>query len=276
MAFITPNLAIHDLQFQIGVDLGSDHLPIEISIDTTPHRNTFTNHTRYKFDQTDREVFESILEEALGSEDFSGHLSTSDLDRYADFIITALHTAVDKAIPKSKSVRPESNPISDETLALIKEKRKLRRQYSQMKDPAVKTRINQLQKQVKDDLRVESQASWEKFCNSISLETNSNESWRKIKNFLKPKGQRDYPTLQHANKVAKTNADKAQLFAESVERHLASRATILIRTTSMRSTNSSRIIISIFIPLRTQMTTGLTWEMSTSLWPMLMAKHSLS
>ena len=217
MAFITPNLAIHDLQFQIGVDLGSDHLPIEISIDTTPHRNTFTNHIRYKFDQTDQEVFESILEEALGSEDFSGHLSTSDLDRYADFIITALHTAVDKAIPKSKSVRPESSPISDETLTLIKEKRKLRRQYSQMKDPAVKTRINQLQKQVKDDLRVESQASWEKFCNSISLETNSNESWRKIKNFLK--GQRDYPTLQHANKVAKTKADKAQLFAESVERH---------------------------------------------------------
>ena len=62
----------------------------------------------------------------------------SDLDRYADFIITALHTAVDKAIPKSKSVQPESNPISNETLALIKEIRKLRREYSQMKDPAVK------------------------------------------------------------------------------------------------------------------------------------------
>ena len=27
MAFITPNLIIHDTQFQIGVDLGSDHLP---------------------------------------------------------------------------------------------------------------------------------------------------------------------------------------------------------------------------------------------------------
>ena len=224
MAFITQNLAIHDLQFQIGVDLGSNHLPIEISIDTTPHRNTFTNHTRYKFDQTDREVFESILEEALDSEDFSGHLSTSDLDRYADFIITALHTAVDKAIPKSKSVRPESNPISNESSVLTKEKCKLRRQYSQMKDLAVKIHINQLQKQVKDELRVESQASWEKFCNSISLETDSNESWHKIKNFLKPKGQHNYPTLQHANNVAKTNADKAQLFAESVERHFGTKS----------------------------------------------------
>ena len=76
-----------------------------------------------------------------------------------------------------------------------------------------------MQKQVKEELKVESLVSWGKFCNSVSLETDSNESWRKIKNFLKPKGQRDYPTLRHASKVAKTNADKAQLFAESVERH---------------------------------------------------------
>ena len=34
MAFISPDLATHDIQFQIGDDLGSDHLPIEISIDT--------------------------------------------------------------------------------------------------------------------------------------------------------------------------------------------------------------------------------------------------
>ena len=76
-----------------------------------------------------------------------------------------------------------------------------------------------MQKQVEEELKVESLVSWEKFCNSISLETNTSESWRKIKNFLKPKGQWDYPALHHVNKVAKTNTDKAQLFAESVERH---------------------------------------------------------
>ena len=53
MKFISQNLAIHDIQFQIGGDMGSDHLPIEISIDTTLLRNTSTNHTKYKFDQTD-------------------------------------------------------------------------------------------------------------------------------------------------------------------------------------------------------------------------------
>ena len=105
-------------------------------------------------------------------------------------------------------MRTESNPISDERLALIKEKCRLGRQYSKIKDQAVKTRINQLQKQVKDDLRVETQASWEKFCNSISLESDPSKSLSKIKNFLKPKGQRDNPTLRHDDKVAKTNAMK--------------------------------------------------------------------
>ena len=80
MAFVSPNLAKHDVQFQIGDDLGSDQLPIEISIDTSPHRNSHTNHTKYKFDQTDRELLESTLEAALGYEDFSGLASTSDVD----------------------------------------------------------------------------------------------------------------------------------------------------------------------------------------------------
>ena len=59
-----------------------------------------------------------------------------------------------------------------------------------MKDLAVKTHINQLQKQVKEELKVESLVSSEKFCNSVSLGSNPNESCHKIKNFLKPKGQR--------------------------------------------------------------------------------------
>ena len=86
--------------------------------------------------------------------------------------------------------------------------------------------INQLQKKIKDNLRIESQASWEKFCNNISLETNHTESWHKIKNFLKPKGQQDYPALQLDVKTTKTKADKAQLFAESVKRHVGIQSNI--------------------------------------------------
>ena len=159
---------------------------------------------RYKFNQTDKEMFGSTREAALSSGNVPELKSTQDKEKYADFIVTAISTAADKAIPTSKSGRPDSQPVKEESLALIKEKRRLRRQYSQAHDPLVKTRINQLQKEIKDNLRIELQASWEKFCNDISLETNYAESWRKIKIFLKPKGQRDYPALRLDAKTAKT------------------------------------------------------------------------
>ena len=62
---MSTDLTEHDIQFLIGDDLGSDHLPIKISIDPQPHTNIHTNPIKYKFDQTDREVFESTLEVAL-------------------------------------------------------------------------------------------------------------------------------------------------------------------------------------------------------------------
>ena len=149
MAFISPKLAKHDIQFQIGDDLDSDHPSIEISTNTPPHRSSSTNHIKYKFDQSDREVFESTLEEALGSANFSGHLSTSDLDKYADFIVTAVNTAVVKPFRNLKAchLRVIQFPM------LIKVKCRLRRQCSQKKDLAIKTLINQLQKQVKEELK---------------------------------------------------------------------------------------------------------------------------
>ena len=106
-------------------------------------------------------VFESTLGAALNPGDILELKSTQDIDKYADFIVTAISTAVNKAIPTSKGGRPESQPVSDETLALVKEKCRLRRQYSQAHVPLVKTQINQLHKEIKDNLRIESQASWE-------------------------------------------------------------------------------------------------------------------
>ena len=126
IAFISPNLTKHDIQFLRGDDLGSDHLPIEISIDAQPHRGIHTNPIRYRINQTDREVFGSTLEAVLSSGDVPEFKSTQDIENCADFIVTAISTAVDKAIPTSKSGRPESQPVSEEPLALIKEKRRLR------------------------------------------------------------------------------------------------------------------------------------------------------
>ena len=123
---------------------------------------------------------------------------------------------------------------------------------------------------------IESQASWEKICNDISLETNHTKSWRKIKDFLKPKGQRDCPALRLDAKTAKTNADnKVQLFAKSVERHFG------IQSDNFDSKHFDEVNQFIedsyeyFILLKTPMITEQTWIMLTILWPILTLTHSL-
>ena len=49
------------------------------------------------------------------------YIDIEDIDKYAGFIVNAFSTAVDKVIPTSKSGRPESQPVSDETVPPIKE-----------------------------------------------------------------------------------------------------------------------------------------------------------
>ena len=127
--------------------------------------------------------------------------------------------AVDTSTPKVYSRNDPKSPISQAILDLIKEKRRLRRLYNNTQDPNIKSTINKLQKEIRTKINQESTISWEKFCNSISLESDPKKSWGKITNFLKPKGPRSYPTLKLGNKTAKTNPEKAQLFAESVERN---------------------------------------------------------
>ena len=61
-------------------------------------------------------MFESTLEAALSSGNVSELKSTQDIDKCADFIVTAISTAVDKAILIAKSGRPESQPVSEELL----------------------------------------------------------------------------------------------------------------------------------------------------------------
>ena len=136
-----------------------------------------------------------------------------------------LMKAVDLSTPKSYSRNDPKSPISQDILDLIKEKCRLRRLYNNTQDPNTKSTINKLQKEIRTKINQESTISWEKFCNSISLESDPKQSWRKITNLLKPEGSCSYSMLKLGNKTAKANPEKAQLFAESVEETSALRVT---------------------------------------------------
>ena len=124
-------------------------------------------------------------------------------------------------VSKVYSCNDPKSPISQAILDLIKEKCTLRQLYNNIQDSNTKSTINKLQKEIRTKINQESTTSWEKFCNSISLESNPKKSWHKITNFPEPRGPHSYPMLKLGNKTAKTNHKKAQCFAESVERNFS-------------------------------------------------------
>ena len=152
--------------------------------------------------------------------------------------------AVDTSKPKTYSLSDSKSPISQVILDLIS---RLRQLYNNTQGPDNKSTTNKFQKEIRTKINQESSITWEKFCNCIILESDRNKSWRQITNFVKPKGPSNYPTLKLGNKTAKTNPEKAQLFAESVERNFGIE-THLFRKLHFDRTNKFLIYTLISFP----------------------------
>ena len=176
MAFIFPGLSSRDLPFSVADDhMGSDHFPIQISLDKPLERNTPLTEPRYRFEKTDDDLLHNTLKDNLNNIDTN--ITTQDeLEELAVTLCDKLMKAVDSSTPKSYSRNNPKSPISQAILDLIKEKRRLRRLYNSTQDPNTKSTINRLQNEIRTKINQESTISWEKFCNSISLESDSKKS----------------------------------------------------------------------------------------------------
>ena len=175
--------------------MGSDHFPIQISLDKPLKRNTPLTEPRYRFDKTNDVLLHHTLKDSLTNIDTN--ITTQEkLEELAVTLCNKLMKAVDTSTPKEYSHNNSKSPISQAILDLIKEKRKLRRLYNNTQDPNIKSTINRLQKEIRTKINQESTISLKKFCNFISLESDPKKSWRRITSFLKSKGPRSYPTLK--------------------------------------------------------------------------------
>ena len=149
MAFISPGLSSLDLSFSVADDhMGSDHFPIQIPLDKPLKRNTPLTEPRYRLDKTDDDLLHDTLKDSLNNTETN--ITTQDeLEELAVTLCAKLMKAVDSSTPKSYSRNDPKSPISQAILDLIKEKRRLRRLYSNTQDPNTKSTINKLQKEIR-------------------------------------------------------------------------------------------------------------------------------
>ena len=149
--------------------------PFKFHLTSHSKRNTPLTEPRYRFDKTNDDLPHNTLKDSLTNIDTS--ITTQDeLEELAVTLCDKLMKAVDTSTPKVYSSRNDpKSPISQAILDLIKEKCRLRRLYNNTQDPNIKSTINGLQKEIRTKINQESTISWEKFCNSISLESDPKE-----------------------------------------------------------------------------------------------------
>ena len=155
--------------------MGSDHFPIQISLDKPLKRNAPLTEPHYRFDKTNDDLLHNTLKDSLTNIDID--ITTQDtLEKLAVTFCDKLMKAIDTSTPKVYSCNDPKSPISQSILDLIEEKRRLRWLYNNTQDPNIKSTINRLQKEIRTKIHQESTVSWEKFCNSISLESDFKQS----------------------------------------------------------------------------------------------------
>ena len=66
MTFITPCPSSLDISFSVADDhVGSDHFPIQISLDKPLKRDTPLTEPRYRFDKTNNDLLHNTLKDSL-------------------------------------------------------------------------------------------------------------------------------------------------------------------------------------------------------------------
>ena len=91
--------------------MGSDHFPIQISLDKPLKRNTPLTEPHYRFDKTDDDLLHNTLKGSLNSADTD--ITTQDeLEELAVTLCDKLMKAVDTSTPKMHSRNDSKSPIS--------------------------------------------------------------------------------------------------------------------------------------------------------------------
>ena len=112
MAFLSPGLSSRDISFSVTDDhMGSDHFPIQTSLDKPLKRNTPLTEPRYRFDKTNDDFLHNTLKDSPTNIDTN--ITTQDeLEELAVTFCDKLMKAVDTSTPKVYSRNDPKSPIS--------------------------------------------------------------------------------------------------------------------------------------------------------------------
>lgn len=205
---------INSNQFQAEscFDLSSDHSPIIV----TMHSKILTKEQGPALhnSKTIWEMFRNILNVQL-IENITLR-NEEEIETAIEKLNIAIQDAAWKSTPEKKSIKT-SPSISPSIERIIKEKRKLRKQWQMTRSPHNKAKFNKAVKDLKKLLQDEKNTSLQDYLTNLSAsEATDYNLWKVTKNFKRP--QQTIPPVRNINGAwARSNEEKANAFAEHLK-----------------------------------------------------------
>src|ERR1700759_5167866 len=176
---VSRQVGARTVECYVGECIGSDHLPIHLTIQLLCKINTVPSKQVRILSKCDWALFGEQLKETTSSLDASTLTSESSIDARCAEIEQSITQAIDLASPK-RTVKNYAFRLRPETVNLIKLKRKLRRKSQKSNDPAYRTLYNNISRQVNAAVTTERQKAWQVATASLD-ETDGRSFWQKFK-----------------------------------------------------------------------------------------------
>ncbi|KAJ8710242.1 hypothetical protein PYW07_009608 [Mythimna separata] len=193
----------------IDDDLQSDHQPVLVVLSGMPTRLKPLAPRR----STDWTKFTEKLEATTPTRPIT---TAADVDLLADDVTACVKRALEEATtqsqPQGRGLQP---PLPPRIHALVVEKRRLRKQWQQLRCPTLKSQLNRLAERVKAELQDLATASWEERIDDAAGDW---QSTHRLCRQLTGTAAPVRPLLASDGAYKYVAEDRAEVFAEHLER----------------------------------------------------------
>ena len=195
--------------------LVSDHLPLEIEIETRTASLPVLNSAagKYDFNKANWELFKTELINKAKTHS-SAILGANDINVINRFVVKSISEAATSSIPV-KTQKDYTLKLPREVLKLIEKRDLLRTQVYNYKQVQFKSEFNSISKKIDKEIERIRTEQWQKFMSKLPKNhTSSLPYWREINKYRKKKVNSTYPTLEYNSNKYENDEQKAHLFGQ--------------------------------------------------------------
>lgn len=210
--FITKNISSNTTQVKEGPDLDSDHSSVLL---TLGNKIIMKEHNpRLVNKLTDWIYFRYLIDECI---ELSTTINTIEqLESEVQSFTLAIQKAAWAATPELNS-KVKRNVYPKEVCDIISEKRRARKRWQLTRAPSDKNRLNSLNNKLRKKIAEFKNASMERYLTNLTNDASTEYSlWKATKKIKRPTTYIP-PVKNSSGNWAKTNKQKADLFAEHLE-----------------------------------------------------------